>query len=145
MHSSLLAVATRYLGPLLFLLSIVTLYRGHNYPGGGFIGGLIAASAVMLLALSKGWEAVKEHMPIEPLTLILIGLGTAILSGLIAVGFGSEFLTGIWLPFFDLPLLGKVKLGTPLLFDIGVYITVVGFTVKCACAIGMEGKTEWNS
>ncbi len=141
MPSSLLIVANRYLGPLLFLLSLVVLYRGHNYPGGGFIGGLIAASAVMLLALASGWETLEKQLPIEPLTLLLIGLGTALLSGLIAIGSGSEFLTGRWLPFFELPFLGKVKLGTPLLFDIGVYLTVVGFTVKCAYAIGMEGKT----
>ncbi len=48
MHSTILTIANRYLGPILIALSLIALYRGHNYPGGGFIGGLIAASAILL-------------------------------------------------------------------------------------------------
>jgi len=138
MPSAILEISSRYLSTLLFLLSLVMLYRGHNLPGGGFAGGLIAASAVLVLALAKGWDYAEKKLPVSPLTLIILGLATAIGSGFFAVIGGSAFMHGVWLPFFELPLLGKVKLGTPLVFDVGVYLVVVGFTVKCAHTLGTE-------
>jgi len=140
MYSALLVISSRYLFWLLMLLSLVVLYRGHNLPGGGFIGGLIAASAVLVVALSAGWEKAVTSLPVEPLTLIVVGLFTAIISAFIGPLSGIGFMEGVWMPFFDLPLLGKVKLGTPLLFDVGVYLTVIGFTLKCAHALGTEGE-----
>ena len=138
MPSVILNIAAKYLKPILFVLSLIVLYRGHNYPGGGFIGGLIAASAVMLSALADGWDKVQHDLRMKPLNLMTIGLAIALISGLIGLMGGYDFFKGLWLPPFELPLIGKVKLGTPFLFDVGVYLGVIGFTVKCAHAIGTE-------
>jgi len=139
MPSLILTISSRYISTVLLLLSLAALWRGHNLPGGGFAGGLIAASAILILALAYGWEKVETRLPIQPLALMIIGLAVAIGSGFVSPVIGGEFMKGVWLPRFDLPLLGKVKLGTPLLFDVGVYLTVIGFTLKCAHALGTEG------
>ncbi len=144
MNSILLTTATRYVGPLLLTLSLILLYRGHNLPGGGFIGGLMAASSVILLAYARGWTETEESLPIDPLLFMASGLALAMLSGLLGILLGGVFMESVWLPFFKVPLLGKVKLGTPLLFDIGVYLTVIGFTVKCALALGTHNES-WKS
>ena len=140
MNTEALKLATRYIGPLLILLSLVVLYRGHNLPGGGFIGGLIAASAFMLLALAHGWGVVEKRLPIDTLTLMTIGLGIAVISALPGMFIADAVFAGLWLPTWQIPLLGKLKLGTPLLFDVGVYLTVMGFTLKCALAMGKENE-----
>ena len=144
MNSLLLNTATRYIIPLLLALSLVLLYRGHNLPGGGFIGGLMAASAVILRAYTCGWDGVEKRLLVDPLLLMTIGLAVAAISGFFGVFAGHPFMTGLWLPTFELPLLGKVKLGTPLLFDIGVYFGVIGFTLKCALALGTH-SISWKS
>ena len=144
MNSVLLTTATRYVEPLLVILSLILLYRGHNLPGGGFIGGLMAASAVILFAYARGWFEAEKRLPIEPLFLVVLGLALAMMSGVVGIMFGDAYLQGLWLPPFELPLIGKVKLGTPLLFDIGVYLTVIGFTVKCALAFGTYNES-WKS
>lgn len=144
MNSVLLNTATRYVIPLLLVLSLILLYRGHNLPGGGFIGGLMAASSVILLAYSRGWTEVEKRLPVEPLFLMASGLLIAMLSGLPGILSGGAYMTGIWLPPVEVIFLGKVKLGTPLLFDMGVYLAVIGFTVKCALAIGTQNES-WKS
>lgn len=138
MTSIILIISSRYISPLLVVLSLVVLYRGHNLPGGGFIGGLIAASAVLLLALAEGWERTERRLPIQPMWLMAIGLALAAGSGFFGLAAGGVFMQGVWLPFFEVPLLGKIKLGTPLLFDVGVYLVVIGFTLKCAHALATE-------
>ncbi len=140
MPSILLNIATRYLGPLLLLLSLLVLYRGHNFPGGGFIGGLVAAAAVLLYALAHGWPTVERRLPFTPISLMAAGLGLALFSGLPGLFAGQDFMAGQWLPALQVPLLGKLKLGTPLLFDVGVYLTVVGFTVKSAHSLAAESS-----
>jgi len=109
--------------PLLLLFSIFLLYRGHNEPGGGFVGGLVAAGAFALYAMAYDVPGAKRLLRIEPRSLIGVGLLFAVGSGIIGIVMGAPFLTGKWTT-EDLPLLGKV--GTPLLFDIGVYLVVIG-------------------
>lgn len=138
MTSAILNITARYLGPVLVLLSLVVLYRGHNLPGGGFIGGLIGASGILLIVLAKGWDGLEKSWWPNPLLLLASGLAVTVLSGVAGLMSGQDFLTGLWLPAMELPLLGKVKLGTPLLFDVGVYLVVLGFTLKCAQALGEE-------
>ena len=104
MNSILLTTATRYVGPLLLLLSLILLYRGHNLPGGGFIGGLMAASSVILLAYARGWAETEKSLPIDPLVLMASGLVLAMLSGLPGILSGGAFMEGLWLPFFESPL-----------------------------------------
>ena len=144
MNSILLNTARRYVGPLLLILSLVLLYRGHNLPGGGFIGGLMAASSIILSAYAHGWAEVEKRLPIDPLVLMASGLSIAMLSGLPGIFLGDVYMKGLWLPPFKVFILGKVKLGTPFLFDVGVYLAVIGFAVKCALALGTYNDS-WKS
>jgi multicomponent Na+:H+ antiporter subunit B len=125
----ILGRAGHMLFPCLIVLSLIVLYRGHNLPGGGFIGGLMAAVAYILVGLGSGMPAAKAKLRVDPVTLLGLGLAVAILSGLPGMVNGGAFLTGAWLPTFTLPLLGKMHLGTPLVFDVGVYLVVIGFTL----------------
>ncbi|MEM1072541.1 MAG: Na+/H+ antiporter subunit B [Planctomycetota bacterium] len=112
--------------PVMLLLSIVVLLRGHNEPGGGFVGGLLAASGFALYALSHGHAEALMKMRVKPKLLCCIGLLAATLSGIPALVLGDPYLKSIWFsiqpPGFPEPL----KIGTPLVFDIGVYLLVLG-------------------
>lgn len=125
----ILIQASRILFPILLVLSLIVLYRGHNLPGGGFIGGLLAATAFILVGISQSMDQAKKSLRVDPVTLMAVGLLVALVSGLPGMLAGSPFMTGQWLPVFSLPLLGKVHLGTPLVFDVGVYLVVIGFTL----------------
>jgi multicomponent Na+:H+ antiporter subunit B len=123
MNSIILRTGTAFLLPLLLLVSVVILLRGHNEPGGGFVGGLTAATAMLLHMLAFGPEQARRLLPVSPETLIGIGLLLALVSGLPAVFIGWPVFQAIWTDFE--PIKG-VKFGTPLIFDVGVYFTVAG-------------------
>jgi len=123
MPSLILAAAARALFPLILLFSVFLLLRGHNDPGGGFIGGLAAACAFALWAVAEGSPAARRRLRVDPRTLVASGLALALGSGLLALPEGRPFLTGLWPP-LALPVVGKV--GTPLAFDLGVYLVVIG-------------------
>ncbi|MEM6822210.1 MAG: Na+/H+ antiporter subunit B [Verrucomicrobiota bacterium] len=129
MTSIILSAASRFLFVPLIIISLIVLYRGHNLPGGGFIGGLIASSAFVLVMLADGTKAARQALKVTPVSLIAAGLLVAISSGILAIAVGQMFMKGLWLPGFAVPLLGNVHLGTPLLFDIGVYLAVLGFSL----------------
>ncbi|MDX1524342.1 MAG: Na+/H+ antiporter subunit B [Anaerolineae bacterium] len=126
MSSIILSTATRYMLPLLLLFSVFLLLRGHNEPGGGFVGGLVASAAFSLYAFAYGVAQAKQALRIDARYLIGIGLLIAVGSGLIGLLNNQPFMTGIWGE-TPLPVIGK--LGTPVLFDLGVYVLVVGVTV----------------
>lgn len=129
MNSVILQTAARVLLPLIVLLSLIVLIRGHNEPGGGFVGGLLAASSFALYALAFTIEDAMRLLRFSPKALISAGLFAAIISGLPALWFGEAFMDSRWisiaLPGIDTPL----KLGTPLLFDVGVYLVVMGIVL----------------
>ncbi|MGB9799022.1 MAG: Na+/H+ antiporter subunit B [Thermanaerothrix sp.] len=125
-RSEILSVATRYLMPLLIVFSVFLLLRGHNEIGGGFVGGLVAAVAIVLYMIAEGVAAARELLRIEPRVLIAAGLLVALSSAMVAWLVGQPFMTGLWWK-QALPVVGKV--GTPLIFDIGVYLTVMGTTL----------------
>ena len=124
--SLLLRIATRHLFPLLVLFSFFLLLRGHNAPGGGFVGGLVAASAFALYLLAFGSGAARRRLRVAPHVVIGVGLLVAGASGLPAVADALPYLTGEWST-TAVPLLGKV--GTPLVFDLGVYLVVLGIVL----------------
>ena len=126
MKSLILRTASRYLMVLLVLFSIFILFRGHNEPGGGFVGGLLIAGAFALYALAYEAETARRLLRFDPRTIIGVGLVTAAGSGLAAVWHGQPFLTGQWLP-YSIPFLGK--LGTVFFVDLGVYLVVLGTTL----------------
>ena len=123
MTSVIFSTATRYIMPLLLLFSLYILMRGHNEPGGGFVGGLVASAAFSLSAIAHGVGISRQRLLIDPQKLIACGLLTAMGSGLLPVAMGQPFLTGVWTA-GELPVVGK--LGTPQLFDVGVYLAVLG-------------------
>ncbi|MEM6944215.1 MAG: MnhB domain-containing protein, partial [Pseudomonadota bacterium] len=96
MNSLILSTATRVIAPLLFLFSLYILWRGHNDPGGGFIGGLVAATALALMEKASGLERARRLLRVEPLAIAAVGLGCACISvfwGAIAKGY---VLAGVW-------------------------------------------------
>lgn len=125
MPSLILATATRLLLPLMLLFSIFLLIRGHNEPGGGFVGGLVAGAAFTLYAAVYGVSQAQNALRIDPKLLIGAGLLVAVISGLLSLTLGLPLMTGLWYQ-QPLPVIGKV--GTPLLFDVGVYLVVIGIT-----------------
>lgn len=124
-YSLILRVAARVLVPLLLLFSVFMLLRGHNLPGGGFVGGLVAASAFVLHVLAAGVHESRRVLRVEPQTLLGLGLACAYGAGLLALLVGEPFLTGLWWD-LHLPVLGDLHLGSTLLFDIGVMLVVIG-------------------
>ena len=133
--STILMAAVRILLPLFLLFSVFLLLRGHNEPGGGFVGGLIAAAGFALVGLAAGWTAARKALAIEPRKLIVLGLTLAAGSGLIALLGDLPYLTGIWSP-ASFPGIGKA--GTPLLFDLGVYFVVLGVVMMFLISLGEE-------
>lgn len=127
MKTIILRAASNYLLPLLLLFSVFILLRGHYLPGGGFVGGLIASIAFVLHAFANGLQNTKTLLRTHPGFLMPIGLVTAFAAGVFPMVFSSlPFMTGVWLP-EALPVIGMV--GTALVFDIGVYIVVVGVSL----------------
>ncbi|NBB78601.1 MAG: Na(+)/H(+) antiporter subunit B [Verrucomicrobia bacterium] len=138
-----LSQAGRILFPWLVVLSLIVLYRGHNLPGGGFIGGLLGAAAFILVGLGDGMAEAKRRLRLDPVTVLGIGLGVAVLSGLPGLfGEKKSYFVDQWLPDFTLPLLGEMHIGTPFVFDVGVYIVVVGFVLHAVFSLDFLAKTD---
>ena len=136
MTSTILRTATRYMFPPLLVFSVYVLFRGHHFPGGGFVGGLFAGSAFTLFALSHNVARARALLRVDPRDLTAIGLATALCSGLPALFTGRPFMTGVW---WDLRLLGaEVHVGTPTIFDIGVYLVVLGVLLTLVFGLGEE-------
>ena len=126
MRTLILKAASNYLLPLLLLFSVFILLRGHYLPGGGFVGGLVAAIAIVLHAFANGLDHTRRFLKYDPRLLIPFGLGLSLASGFAPMMIGLPFLKGLWFP-EPLPVVGMV--GTPLFFDIGVYFVVIGITL----------------
>ncbi|WP_026381205.1 Na+/H+ antiporter subunit B [Afifella pfennigii] len=122
-----------YLTALMVLFSIFVLLRGHNNPGGGFIGGLIAASAFAIYGIAYGVPPVRRAMRFHPMQLAAFGLVLAALAGVPSLLVSVPYLTGLW----TYPTLFGVELAlsTPLVFDIGVYCVVVGTISSIALSL----------
>lgn len=127
MTSLLLRTAARLLMPLLLLFAVFLLLRGHNEPGGGFVAGLVIAMALVLHAVSFGIPASRRALMVDPSRLLGAGLLIALASGLPATLHGRPFLSAVWA---TVPAGGAaVHVGTPLLFDLGVCLVVIGFVL----------------
>lgn len=124
MTSVILKTATRLLMPLLLVFAVFLLMRGHNEPGGGFVGGLVVAAAFVLYSIGSGVAASRRALLVAPSTLLGVGLLVAITSGLPAVMLGRPYMTALWISLGAKP--GAVDVGTPLVFDIGVFLAVIG-------------------
>ncbi len=127
MKSLILSTTIKILLPMMLLFSFFLLMRGHNLPGGGFTGGLVASAGFALYAIALGIKSTRQIMRIKPDTLLYSGLLITGFSGLMAVFSGKPFMTGLWLA-NEIP--GFQKIGTPVLFDVGVYLVVLGMVTK---------------
>ena len=128
MTSLILRTATRALEPLLLLYSIYLLVSGHDEPGGGFSGGLVASSAFALHLIAYDAASTRRMLWALPYTFIAVGLLLAVASGVSGLLISRPFMTSSWIE-LSVPGIGKLLLGTPLLFDLGVYVVVIGATM----------------
>lgn len=129
MRSLILDGATRLLVGMMLLFSVFLLLRGHNEPGGGFVGGLVASVAFSLVGIGRGPAAMRRSLRVDPRVLAGMGIAVALLAGLWGPVLGTTFLEGHWVQ------IGGLKLGTPLLFDVGVYLVVIGAVLTMVLAL----------
>lgn len=131
-------LAVRGLYPVLLIASLWLLLRGHNAPGGGFVGGLLAVSASAAWAIAFGADSARRRIPLGPTRLSVAGVMLSLASGLPALLVGKAYLTHLWwfvpLGFAELPL------STVIAFDLGVYACVWG-TVGGYC-LALIGERE---
>ncbi len=124
------------LAAIMIVFSVFVLLRGHNEPGGGFIGGLIAASAIAMYGIAAGNREVRAALKIDPISIAGCGVFLAGFSGLLSLGYEVPYLTGLWT---ILHIEGtEVAISTPLVFDIGVYLTVLGTIAAVTLALEEE-------
>lgn len=130
----MLDVVARPLYWVIVMASLWVLFRGHNEPGGGFIGGLVAVSASVLWAIARGSDAATRRLPLgSPMKLAAAGVGTGVVSGAPALWMEQSFLTHVWA---SVPLgFTELNISTVLLFDIGVYLCVWGALAGYALAL----------
>jgi multicomponent Na+:H+ antiporter subunit B len=134
--NSILPSAVRLIMPVQCLFAIYLLLRGHNLPGGGFIGGLVFASALVLRIMVKD----RRVMKLDLIVLAGVGLLVALAAAVMPMFVGRPFFTGLWGGEIWLPVIGKLKLGTPLLFDIGVFLVVTGVGAKILLVLLAEHR-----
>jgi multicomponent Na+:H+ antiporter subunit B len=139
MTSVILRIAARTLTPLLSVASLFLLLRGHNAPGGGFIGGLLAATAIALYAMAFGPAPARRWLRITPRRIMAAGLLVALSAGVPALLSGEPFLSAQWMH-TELPFVGALPLGTPLWFDLGIFLAVIGFVLTIFFALVEAGE-----
>jgi multicomponent K+:H+ antiporter subunit A len=134
-HPMIMAAFSRLLLPLALLVAIFVLLRGHNLPGGGFIAGLITAVALITQYLANGIVWTRSRMSTKLHPLIGLGLLIATLTGLASWVFGYPFLTSTF-THVHWPVVGEFELASAMLFDLGVYLVVVGVTLVILLRLG---------
>ncbi|MCU1716098.1 monovalent cation/H+ antiporter subunit A [Pseudomonas sp. 5P_3.1_Bac2] len=134
-HPMILDKLSRLLLPMALMVSAFIFIRGHNLPGGGFIAGLITAVALILQYISHGVTWTQTRQPLSYHSIAGAGVLLAGLTGLGSWLFGYPFLTTSF-GHFEIPLIGEIELATAILFDLGVYLTVVGATLLILSNIG---------
>ena len=135
--SIILQTATRFLITVLLILPVFLFVRGHNEPGGGFVAGLVAAIAVVLYAIAFDVSAARRLVRVDPRLLIGLGILFSLVSGLLGLLRGQPYMTGNW-GVLDFPGFPVVDLGTPLMFDFGVFLAVLGVALTIILALMEE-------
>jgi multicomponent Na+:H+ antiporter subunit B len=134
----------RTIGPfivaIMLVFSVFVTLRGHNEPGGGFIGGLIAASAIAIYGMSTGVVAVRRALRINPIAIAGAGAALSGLAGFASLAFGVPFLTGLW----AIAEVGgyEINVSSPMVFDVGVYLVVFGTISAVALALEDDGGED---
>ncbi|WP_313674196.1 Na+/H+ antiporter subunit A [Mycolicibacterium sp.] len=134
-RSLVLEVATRLIFPLMMVLSVYFFFTGHNTPGGGFAGGLTAGLALMLRYLAGGRYEIAETLPLDAGKVLGVGLALSAGMGVGSILLGAPALSSAVI-MLDLPLLGTLKFVTSIVFDLGVYLIVVGLVLDVLRSLG---------
>ena len=133
--SPIFAAVARLTFFVLNLFALYLLLRGHNLPGGGFIAGLVTAISLVMISLALGWEETRRILPGDPLRLAYAGLALALATAAAPLAWGRPMLEQ-FMVHGRLPLLGELHFGSPLAFDTGVLLVVVGITCKMIFVLG---------
>ena len=144
MNSLILSACARVLFPLILVFSVFIFWRGHNEPGGGFIGGLLAASAFALLEKAEGVARARRVLRFPPQSLAAVGLACALVAGIWGGLSYGYFLKGVW-PFVTFDAEGHksgLPFGSIMLFDLGVYLVVLG--TVCGVLFALEESVADN-
>ena len=134
-RSLILDATTRLVFDLALVLSLYLLFAGHNQPGGGFVGGLVAAAAIALRYIAGGLDEIRAMEPAPPWTFLAAGLLAASLSALVPLLQGAGPLDHQAFK-WDLAVIGPVKVTTALVFDTGVYLIVLGLALMLFEGLG---------
>lgn len=134
-HPMMLRQIARPMLPLALMVSAFIFLRGHNLPGGGFIAGLITSVALILQYIASGMVWTEERIGIKYHNVIGLGLLFAIIAGAGSLAFSYPFLTSTF-GYITWPLVGKFEVASALVFDLGVYLTVIGATLLALVSIG---------
>gem|GEM_PF-34091 len=140
-RSLILDVSVRVLYPSIIVLSLYFLFAGHNQPGGGFVGGLAAASAVSLRYVAGGVAAVRRSFRLQPSAILGLGLALSVGTAIFPMLLGGTILEHGTLKVHP-PVLGEIKATSALPFDIGVYLLVVGLALMIFQAFGDDFDAE---
>ncbi|MGF9713651.1 Na(+)/H(+) antiporter subunit B [Paenibacillus sp. JMULE4] len=133
----ILQTATKIIVFIILTVSAFLFFAGHNNPGGGFIGGLMSAAALVLLAMAFDMETIRKVVPFNFRKITAFGLLLAVLTGIGSFLFGVPFLSHTF-DYWELPILGKTAMATAVLFDLGVYLAVVGVTMTIILSVGED-------
>jgi multicomponent Na+:H+ antiporter subunit A len=147
-RSLIFEVVTRLLFPVMILVSLYLLIAGHNLPGGGFAGGLVAGTALLIRYLAGGGQELNEALPVPAGALLGSGLALSVLTAVFPLAFGGLIFQSYdvhlripgWdslaTPWGNWTLLGDIHLVTSTLFDIGVYLVVLGMMLDLGRSLG---------
>ncbi|MFD1863420.1 Na(+)/H(+) antiporter subunit B [Planococcus chinensis] len=133
----MLQSATKVVTFIILMFAVHIFFAGHYTPGGGFVGGLLTASAIVLLMLAFDLETVKKILPVNYVFMTAAGLLIALATASASIIFDVPFFTHAY-DYFNLPLFGKTSLHSAALFDLGVYLVVVGVTMTIIQTIGED-------
>lgn len=136
-NNVILQTVTRVAVFIIFTFSIYLFMSGHHQPGGGFIGGLSTAAAIVLLYLSFGIEKVRENIPVDFKKLAAVGVFIAVGTGLVSIVYGQPFLTQTF-GHVHLPIFGDTELASAMVFDTGVALAVIGTAVNIILSISED-------
>ena len=135
MNSVILRAGARLLAVLLMIFSLYMLLRGHNAPGGGFIGGLIAATGFVVYAIACGTQDARKALRFDPGSIAGAGLGIALFAGVMALFWGDALFTGQWLFIGETEESKGLPLSSVLVFDVGVFLVVLGAVLSITFAL----------
>lgn len=135
----ILRTSARLIMPLGLVFSVFLYFKGHQTPGGGFVGGLVCSVSILVMRMAIGAQAVTRALPCPPIKLIAIGLTCALADGLIALMYRLPFLTSNH-GHIHLPYGGEFEWASVMLFDLGVYLVVTGVVVGMVDALSRESE-----